>query len=511
MTSQYLPITANTILSRDILLEVILYYRLGPSNDALVQVKGAQLRALSLVSRQLHEITRPELWRTVWDIRHVRSYIELLEGENIIKSLSPWGLREPLLPETRNRVLELLSYTRNFAPRQWDSDDFINTWCFVTASVGLPHLFPNLKLLFLDWSLIYSYNEQAARKAHLALLASQTIEHVVHYQPRLEDRSVIMLLHNALRAQKAPISCVEISGWKELTTGILPLSLSTSAPTVSFNVTGPPSHRARYCDLFLALSSCPGLSTLTIKDFAVRGSSSWEFTHNPLHFAKLSRLEVSGKDLQYHKLFPKLDCPSLVSLTLHLIGFDNWRDTFTSMTSFQNLENVVVTVMESTQELHLEDLLSFLRELTIGRLRILGVESQLSEGDVTELLTHASTMRSLVIEGPKSIPLPLSVIQIIALRPLSCMEEICLPIDFTTPLISPTISPIHPNADVLRRLLIHSGSVLPQTMQSKIKVAGYIGDILPSASIQPLEEGSTFGSIVRDIDVLRHHLCSKIK
>ncbi|KAF5361092.1 hypothetical protein D9756_005175 [Leucocoprinus leucothites] len=509
MASPYLPST-NTALSRDILLEIVRYYRLEPF-DPLAHTKRTQLRALALVSRQLHEIARPEIWRTARTIRHVRRYIELVEDAKINKSLSPWGLNEPLLPETRDHVLELLSYTRNFAPHQWNSDDFVNSWCFVTMSLDLLHLFPNLELLLLDWAPFHPHSNDSTRKAYIALLATQTIERVVHYRLRREDRGALILLHNTLRAQKAPINYVEISNWEELDPGMLPLLLSTSAPVLSFKATRPPSHRTRYRDLFLVLSGCPTLSTLTIEDAALNDPPNWVFSCSPLHFTKLSSLEIHGKDLQYHKLFRQLDCPALVSLTLHLKAFENWRDTFSAMSSFKKLQNVVVTVVEGNRELRLEDLKLFLEELSIKRLRILGVASQMTEDDVTELLALASTMKSLIIEGPKSTPLSLSVIKTISHQPFSCMEEICLPIDFTTAIPLPAAPPAHPRTNVVKRLLIHSGSILPQTMRSKIKVAEYIGDLLPSAIIQPLAEESTFGSIVRDVDELRSYIGGKAK
>lgn len=89
MVSHSSPATLNN----DVWLEILKLFRLDPADSIANTRRGKRETLLSLVltSRQLKDLALPELWRTIWSVKHVFKYLEWALGpRETRKGRPPW-------------------------------------------------------------------------------------------------------------------------------------------------------------------------------------------------------------------------------------------------------------------------------------------------------------------------------------------------------------------------------------------------------------------------------------
>lgn len=414
-------------------------------------------------------------------------------------------LRRPLQAKSKERVLTLMSYTRTFVMRNPRPSEFTD-WLFVLTATGSPHLFPNLKTLIIYWNTCQGPDPRNT----FSLLASPSIEHVVHRSLRSDDETTLLVLHSTLRKQNAPLTSIEIRDGHHLAPGIIPHLLPTEAHNVFFNLDFPTlPERDCFAPWYLALSSSPNLTNLRIQGYPQTGQSRWKcpsrMEGEKFCFENLRRLELHGTG-HHNFLLGQLDCPSLVSLSLHLVSSE-WRNVLLHTTHFTSIENFSITLETKRSYLQMEDLRPILRSLSALRhLQLLGISSQLTEADVIEILTARSSLRALIICGPASDLLLPSILSSIAQPKFCQLETICLPINFSriTPLNFPAVGLVQTS---LKRLTLPDGTILPDLMREKLKLAEFVCHTFPNARVCALAGGGyTDSKAVNDLEELRYYV-----
>ncbi|KAF7782911.1 hypothetical protein Agabi119p4_2287 [Agaricus bisporus var. burnettii] len=185
------------------------------------------------------------------------------------------------------------------------------------------------------------------------------------------------------------------------------------------------------------------------------------------------------------------------------------------MAQFKRIEQLsIITMSGDHLELRSEDLLPVVNSLNSLRdLELRGVKSRLAEGDVIEILTTRTSMRTLIVSGSESTLLPLSLLFSIA-EPLSRqLELLCLPFDFSkisslqTPSVWPEIT------TTLKRFTIWDGAQLPDLMmREQLKLTELLRRLFPHARINPLTDNpKTVGrKFVEDLEELRRYISHSV-
>jgi hypothetical protein len=404
----------------------------------------------------------------------------------------------------------MLSYTRTFICKSSADDHPDLDFEFVLLAIGRPPLFVNLDTIVIDANACRRLSDVNT----FSMLASSSVERIIYRYLTAKDEKSALLFHSNLRMHNAPITSVEVLEGYRIAPSITPRLLYTAAPRISLNLNSLHLHPFSQNSLalwYLALSNSLNLVNLRIvfKTLSGGGGSipgTDVVGNEKIQFTKLERLEIHASCRQDFLRY--LDCPSLVAISLHLESIPSWSAIFTPIAHFTQMENLSITINGRNPVLWLEDLRPVIDSLTSLRdLKILGVTSQLVESDIIEFLTTRTTLRSLIISGPKSSPLPLSIFFSIAEPQSSQLEVICLPISLSD-ITSLRTPPIWPAMTTLKHFIIWDGNRIPDSMREKLKLAEFINRIFPHARIDSLTDDrrTKDWKFVEDLEELRYYI-----
>ncbi|XP_006460622.1 hypothetical protein AGABI2DRAFT_117561 [Agaricus bisporus var. bisporus H97] len=504
---------ARNFLNLDIWSEIIKEFRWSFGDDQSTrQTKRATLRTISLVSRQLAPLSQSELCRTVSSVKHVTRLIVNAEGSNVVDDMPV----KPLAAKCKAQVLRILSYTRTFIYRSSKDDEDLD-WEFLILATGCSPLFCNLDTIIVDF--VTDPSTHSGRNI-LSMVASSSVKRVIYYCLTPKDEKFALLLQNNLRMHNAPITSVEVFKGYHISPGIASRLLYTSAPGISLNIHSlhlHPSAQGNFAPWYLALSNPPNLVHLRIvvRTPINNGPPPYppQIEDEKIQFTKLERLEINASG-QHDDLLSYLNCPSLVTFALYLDSAHGFPTILNSVARFRRIEGLSIAMYGKYRpKLRLKYLLPVINSLVLLKdLTIRGVNSRLAEGDVVEILTTRTSLRTLIISGPKSISLPLSALFSIA-EPLSCqLEMLCLPFDFSE-ISSLRIPPVWPEITTLKRFAVWDGDCLPDLgMREKLKLAEFVHRIFPHAGIGRLTDNpkTVDWKSIEDLEELRRYISCNI-